>query len=415
MSLEVTKPITRREFVIDYVSPLICDEIASGSGESEVSILPFDVLTYPSGLIAQGIGSIVISWNSTENGICYNLYRALAIGGPYQLISSCDENLTYSDNPGPGVFYYRVSAITPDGEGPLSPPVQNEAGPVGPCPPETGTETPADLMIPENTLLGTLVPNPFIPTHTDLFGDFSEEAMYKITYVGGAWKDETNPFANLFKAVAIDWIYADVLDIDPLDGLGGSTGAATQAEVETAWRTSGTEEFEFFQSEGEIGVKYTRIGTPTTPVSGSPNPTYTLHKTGTWGPQPARVRIKDFNEASFNQTCPGSIFPGGDPPWNGQFDTDITSLPSFTGWKSANEGNASINGAFMGEARVEHTSSHPTTSTGGGWVLYIIIFEDFLPVSLWRGYKGVGTTPVGRYYRDSGCSDGPDCLEVEEY
>lgn len=417
MSLEVTRPITRRQFVVDYVSPLICDEFASGSAEPDVSILPFDELLYPSGLLAQGFGTVLISWNAVENGLCYNLYRALAPGGPYQLINSCDEDLSYSDAPGPGFFYYRVSAITPDGEGPLSPPVQNETAPIppGPCPAEEGTETPSDLMIPEDTLLGTLVPNPFIPTHTDWFGDFNQEAMYKISYVEGAWKDETNPFPNQFKVVAIDWIYSDTIDTDPLNALGGSYGAATQAEVETKWRNDALEELEFFQSSGQIGVKYTRVGTPSTPVAGSPNPTFTLHRTGTWGPQPAQVRIKDFNEASFNQTCPGVIFPSADPVWDGQFGSNVIALPSFTGWKSANELTVSINGALLATARVEHTSSHPTTSTGGGWLVRIQIFEDGSPSNLWLGYKGVGTTPVGRYYRDSGCSTGPDCLEIEEY
>lgn len=134
MSLDVSRPITRREFVIDYISPLICDEISGQSGDVEINILPFDELLFPTGLLVQGTSQFILTWNAVNRAICYNVYRAIAVGGPYTLISSCQDTRQYNDDPGPGDWYYRVSAVTPEGETPLSPPVQPTPAPPTPEP-----------------------------------------------------------------------------------------------------------------------------------------------------------------------------------------------------------------------------------------------------------------------------------------
>ena len=134
MSLDVSRPVTRREYPIDYISPLICDVISGQSGDVEINILPFDELNYPTGLLVEGTSIFTLTWNAVLRALCYNVYRSLGINGPYQLISTCQSSRSYSDNPGPGSWYYRVSAITPEGETPLSPPVAPTAPPPTPEP-----------------------------------------------------------------------------------------------------------------------------------------------------------------------------------------------------------------------------------------------------------------------------------------
>lgn len=123
MSYNVSKPISRREFVIDYISPLICEPLSGQSGDVEISILPFDELLFPTGLLVVGDSTYTLTWNAVSRAVCYNVYRATDIVGPYNLIAACINSRTYDDNPGSGTFYYRVSAITDEGETPLSPPV----------------------------------------------------------------------------------------------------------------------------------------------------------------------------------------------------------------------------------------------------------------------------------------------------
>lgn len=134
MSLDISRPITRREFAVDYISPLICEEFSGFSGEVEINILPFEELTFPTGLTVIGTSIFTLSWNALRRAVCYNVYRSLGPDGPYQLISTCQQDREYIDNPGPGDWYYRVSALLPEGETPLSPPVAPVAPPPTPEP-----------------------------------------------------------------------------------------------------------------------------------------------------------------------------------------------------------------------------------------------------------------------------------------
>lgn len=50
--------------------------------------------------------------------------------------------------------------------------------------------------------------------------------------------------------------------------------------------------------------------------------------------------------------------------------------------------------------------------TGCGWSFSVI---GTLGENVWTGTKTKGEGPVGKYFRVSGCSPGPDCVEVEAY
>lgn len=409
MSLDVSRPITRREYVIDYVSPLICDEISAQSGDVEINILPFDELGYPTGLLVTGVSEFTLTWNPVIAAICYNVYRALAEGGPYTLISSCQQDREYVDDPGPGSWFYRVSAITHEGEGPLSPP-ETTAGdpPVAGCPAETGTETPCDLLTEDNTVLGTLTPNPFIATHSESFGTF-DGARYKITYTAGAYKEDDNPNPGDFKFNGYKYFYNSGASSHDPDG-GFPSFFPTQAEVEADVPVG--KEHEFTQNaSGPILIEKTRIGSATNPVAGSPNPTFELKRTGIFPVEPLRVRVQGYNSASFVGAC--VIDSSATPEWNGSLPIAAINLPNVVTYLGGN--GEGFQGFEILEVRCGYYGSHPTNGTGCGWFFYISLVDGAGSVQVWRGIKGVGTTPVGRYYRESGCLTSPACIVIESY
>jgi len=413
MPLDVSRPITRREFVIDYISPLVCHEIASASGDVEISILPFDELTYPTGLLVEGTGTFSLRWNAVRRAICYNVYRALAPGGPYQLISTCQAGRSYSDNPGAGTFYYRVSAITPEGETPLSPEVTatNPGEPPvdpGDCPSESGTDTQDGLLTPEDTDLGSLTPDPFVASHTDDFGSFAI-GRFKIIYTGGAYKEDDNPNPGDWKFNSYDWFWDNgASSFDPDGGVGkfGASQAAVEALVPTGL------EHEFYHTTaGDISVSFGRFGVATNPVAGAPNPTFQLKRTGSFPVFPLQVRIQDYNPSIWVGTCTAN--GSADPEWDGAFTDRLLGLPSFADWAIASA--ATINGIQINSADVYYITDHPTNASGFGWRLDIIFFDGVDFVIGWTGIKGIDDVPTGRYYRDGGCFTGPECLIIEEF
>lgn len=415
MSLDVSRPITRREFVIDYISPLVCHEIASASGDVIVSILPFDELLYPSGLLIEGTGPFTLSWNAVRRALCYNVYRSLSPTGPFQLVSICQSGRTFSDDPGTGTWYYTVTAVTPEGETPMTPPVggtDTGDGPVDPpdgeCPPEVGTDTREGLITPEDTDLGSIVPDPFIPTHTDDFGSFAI-GRYKIIYTGGAYKEDDNPNPGDWKFNGYDWIWDNGgSSFDPQGGSGkfGASQAAVEALVPTGL------EHEFYHTTaGAISVSFGRFGVATNPVAGAPNPTFQLKRTGLFPSLPLQLRIQGYDPSIWVGSCTAN--GSADPEWDGTFTDRLLGLPSFADWAIA--ATATINGIRIDSADVYYITDHPTNGTGYGWRVDIIFFDGVDFVIAWTGIKGIDDVPTGRFYRDGGCFTGPECLVIEEF
>ena len=91
-----------------------------------------------------------LSWSSVPNALYYNIYRGTLSGGPYLLVAQSNPNpgsssasggikTTYQDGPGNLVngqtYYYRVSAVTVDGESAYSTPETTATAPSQPAAP----------------------------------------------------------------------------------------------------------------------------------------------------------------------------------------------------------------------------------------------------------------------------------------
>lgn len=70
----------------------------------------------PSGLVAHITGgAVLLSWWGTAYATGYDVERSAAPSGPYTAIAHVTDRLTYTDVPGDGVWYYRVTASTDAG------------------------------------------------------------------------------------------------------------------------------------------------------------------------------------------------------------------------------------------------------------------------------------------------------------
>jgi hypothetical protein len=424
------KILTPRRLMIDYQAPPICEGDFTSTGVSTISLQPILRPVGPTGLVVNWDGSRWwLTWNIYPGALCYSLYRLNDVLDPFSewtLVAECvSGNSIILPNPG----IYGLTVITLDGESepsePIEAPVVDPGAPppvVPPptpetCPPETGTETPNDLMIPEDTDLGDLVPDPFQEDGGYTYWGEFPQAQYEISYQGGAWKDETNPYPDQFKLTSLRWVF-DGGETDPF--FGNSYGADTQAEVEAAYEAdcevvAAFCTLKFIHDEGNIGIRHIRFGTPDEPTPGSPNPTWKLKRTGTWPSFPARVRIAGYDVSKFEGIADCNANAGGQDPWDGTFDARTISIPFWFWWESSAGLASTIQGKTMLEARATWWNSNPNTSTGAGWLLYINLYNDGGIIDAWTGIKNVGTSPVGTYYRSSGCLTAPGCLTLEAY
>lgn len=106
------------------MSPPICDVLFSSSSGPVIVLNPLGHLTGVTGVIAGGSGRFSISWDSYPGALCYSVYKATDSAHPetseYIIVAECI----------PGTIFepitagcYRISAITTDGETPLSNPI----------------------------------------------------------------------------------------------------------------------------------------------------------------------------------------------------------------------------------------------------------------------------------------------------
>jgi hypothetical protein len=422
------KILTPRRLMIDYQAPPICEGDFTSTGVVTISLLPILRPVGPTGLVMDWNGTRWrLSWNIYPGALCYSVYRLDDVLDPFSewtLVAECITDTSTLLPPG----IYAVTVITPDGESDPSDPIEGDPvdpgdpPPVVPDPPaecdaETGVDTPCDLMISEDTDLGNLVPDPFIPTHTEYWGTF-DQALYEISYQGGAWKDDANPGPGGYKILKGEWEWnGGAVSQDPFLGGGGFLGAS-QGAVEGAYLAacaglSALCSRQFIHDGGTIGVRMFRFGTATNPVPGAPNPTWKLKRLGTWPTYPNHVRIAGYSESIWGGSC--STIAGGAPAWDGTLDLKSVHLPGIFTWQSSSGMGVTINGKIMVEAKVTWWQSNPKNATGCGWLLWVSFFDEGGLVDGWTGIKSVGTDPVGTYYRDSGCLTGPGCLTLESY
>ncbi len=99
---------------------------SESANAGEVSATPVGPPPAPAGLTAYGaaIGQVGLNWNASLLATSYNVYRATSTGGTYTMISSPGTvtGAGYVDTTAAGSapYYYEVSAVNVNGEGPLS-------------------------------------------------------------------------------------------------------------------------------------------------------------------------------------------------------------------------------------------------------------------------------------------------------
>jgi len=148
---------------IDYISPPVCEVIFSSSSGPVIVLNPLTPQVYPTGLVLGGTGGFILSWNTYPGALCYSVYKSVNPDdafGSYVIVAECIPNPTIDlESFGPG--FYRVSAITPDGETPLSLPVHFTGGNFA-CPEFTGP-APVNPVTAEEGDPATLGPVPLVP------------------------------------------------------------------------------------------------------------------------------------------------------------------------------------------------------------------------------------------------------------
>lgn len=113
-------------------------------------------------------------------------------------------------------------------------------------------------------------------------------------------------------------------------------------------------------------------------------------------PQPRKIAISDYASVSEKFADQSAA-----DAWDGTFPNRTMYSEMDAKW------NASGIGAFGG-AVISWTMTHPTSENGRGWQMDIYSAGMIL---LWRGFRGIGKTPLGRFYRDSTTTPtGPLCL-----
>jgi len=279
------------------------------------------------------------------------------------------------------------------------------------CPPETGTDTPCDLGTPENVFLGTKTiasgPSGLVtsPWGTFPLGD------YKATYDGGAYKFDGNPDPGDFRIQQYKVLFptgsAQYWDQNGDCNDPAIAGVEACVPIGKSLTKAG--------QEGQVSLQFDGLGTGADYPGGGSDPTFSLYRTKIYPELPTQIRIKDFDAADFDQ-CPDFV-PSASTPWSGTFPAREISPPFTYFWQENNPTAFSFNGQELTFARVDHFTSHPSSGTGCGWRVFLEVGKTIAPffTAPWVGFKGVGNTPVGVYYRDSGCSVGPECLVIEAY
>jgi len=135
----------------------------SSSSGPVIVLNPLTPQSYPTGLILGGAGDFMLNWNTYPGALCYSVYQSVNPDdsfGQYKIVAECIPNPPIDlTSFGPGFF--RVSAITLDGETPLSLPIHFNPGTGFECPFFTGTApvNPVDASVGDNITLGPIPVN----------------------------------------------------------------------------------------------------------------------------------------------------------------------------------------------------------------------------------------------------------------
>lgn len=132
MEWDAFRGVTLRALRIDYISPAVCELIASSSGSSGadsalLEVIPTTRAVGPSSLTVSVDGGVVnVSWPSVSGAYAYAVYLSLVSAeGPFVIQTANILNESFSYASGPGTFWIKITAIEPNfGETFPSPTVQ---------------------------------------------------------------------------------------------------------------------------------------------------------------------------------------------------------------------------------------------------------------------------------------------------
>lgn len=302
------------------------------------------------------------------------------------------------------------------------------------CPPEVGIGVPADTEgSAEETLIGTAVMQPFEVLWTHNFGPVAT-GVYEVRYIEGAFQtfpaypdglgDDVCGFlpgrwkvtGNYLRVFADGVIAAEEIGTHGASGsydpvyVSGSQAASEAVFAGRIYEVSGSE-IEL-RHNGDVCADQAQ-----NQVAGSPNPTFELWKVASAASEllvlPANIRIIEYDSTIFDPLqCPDAI-GASDPQWDGTLASVIQVFNTHI-WQSA--AAREINNLSLVDVRVEFSNFHPTSTNGRGWNLAVTYRTSDSESNLegWFGWKGVGDSPVGLYYRASGCHLEPACIAIEE-
>jgi hypothetical protein len=136
----------------------VCEAIFSSSSGPHIVLNPLTPQSFPTGLVLGGEGSFFLSWDAYPGALCYSVYKADTSDpfGSYTIIAECIPNPPFNIEPF-GFGCYRISAITANGETPLSLPTCISAPP--PIIPSVVTDAATNITGTGAQLNGFVSPN----------------------------------------------------------------------------------------------------------------------------------------------------------------------------------------------------------------------------------------------------------------
>lgn len=113
------KGVTLRTLLVDYISPQICrlpsSSSGSGSGDSAtLEILPVTRRDGPTNLqvVVSESGLVTLTWDGRDYIFSYVVYlSSVSAEGPFVLLTSNEQEETFSYQSGPGTFWTKVTGI----------------------------------------------------------------------------------------------------------------------------------------------------------------------------------------------------------------------------------------------------------------------------------------------------------------
>lgn len=111
--------VTLRALLVDYISPRVCflpaSSSGSGSGDSAtLDILPVARRDGPTNLqvVVSESGLVTLTWDGRDYIFSYAVYlSAVSAEGPFVLLTSNEQEETFSYQSGPGTFWVKVTGL----------------------------------------------------------------------------------------------------------------------------------------------------------------------------------------------------------------------------------------------------------------------------------------------------------------